>query len=336
MITLLFFAGYAFVAYLVLAVALLPVGKWLRYRRATFLRAAVTVGLWAVLGIAALYFTSSVAAGAAAISVRVGALVLGIAAEILIVMGVLGARLGRATAGWALLQIPRALIIVLALFLVRDHLFSAYRVTALSMAPTIMPVHATGVCPFCGGTVYFDVDPQFLAQHRTPAGAAAMGPIKVTGTCTSCGKETSATLTSLTPLAADHFIVVDGALPRRWDLIAYHASASNIYVKRVVGLPGETVAIDKDGHVIVDGKDAGGPPDNPKLRYPWPTDDLMLRAFKLHPGEPLKLGAGQYFILGDDSFASADTRINGPLKQSDIVGVVTLLYAPLSRFHVFR
>lgn len=97
----------------------------------------------------------------------------------------------------------------------------------------------------------------------------------------------------------------------RWKLLKQH------FVKRVVGLPGETIAIE-DGTVIVNGE----PLDEPYLdaRY---TKRLVHMA-------PYTLEEDEYFVLGDNRDNSNDSRRVGAIRQSDLVGVVKYVVWPLS------
>jgi signal peptidase I len=85
------------------------------------------------------------------------------------------------------------------------------------------------------------------------------------------------------------------------------------YVKRVVGLPGETVR-ERDGRVLVDGR---------RLSEPYATRD--------HSSGVWHVPAASYFLLGDNRGLSCDSRVFGAVPKRDIVGRVFLVYWPLSR-----
>lgn len=80
-------------------------------------------------------------------------------------------------------------------------------------------------------------------------------------------------------------------------------------VKRVIGLPGETVALE-EGTVLID----GAPLEEPYL------DPARCRRRATRP--PVTLGEGQYFVLGDHRDASRDSRAVGPLDRRAIIGRV--------------
>lgn len=90
------------------------------------------------------------------------------------------------------------------------------------------------------------------------------------------------------------------------------------FVKRVIGLPGETVEI-IEGVVHIDGE----PLDEPYL------DPRYTRFTRSRP--PRTLGPDEYFVMGDNRDASNDSRSVGPLKRRAILGRVLCTFWPLSR-----
>lgn len=88
-------------------------------------------------------------------------------------------------------------------------------------------------------------------------------------------------------------------------------------VKRVVGLPGETVAFE-EGRVLIDGQPLDEPYLNPLYCRRRVTRD------------PITLGDDQYFVLGDNRDASHDSRAVGPLDRRMITGRVRAVL-PLPR-----
>jgi signal peptidase I len=137
--------------------------------------------------------------------------------------------------------------------------------------------------------------------------------------------------------AGDHLFVNKLAEPRRGDVVVFERGGER-FVKRVVGLPGERVALHR-GRVLVNGVAA----------EEWPTGTLRIDA----EGRPLaglreQLGAVEhallddpasagpdcdsvvpsdhYFVLGDNRDHSADSREFGAVPREQIVGVVASLW----------
>ncbi len=104
--------------------------------------------------------------------------------------------------------------------------------------------------------------------------------------------------------------------PRRGDVVVFRLPGRVALVKRVIGLPGETIAI-RSGRVYVD--------DRP-LREPY----LKRRA----AGElaDSQVPAATVFVLGDNRELSNDSRYFGPVPWAAIVGRVCLRFWPLSSF----
>jgi signal peptidase I len=103
-------------------------------------------------------------------------------------------------------------------------------------------------------------------------------------------------------------------------------------VKRVIGLPGETISLSASGHVFV---------NNKELDEKWlPASDQGVT----HPGPPgrsydllhaYKIPANDYFLMGDNRQNSCDSRWWGPISGSLIVGKVDLRVWPLTSVTTF-
>lgn len=87
-------------------------------------------------------------------------------------------------------------------------------------------------------------------------------------------------------------------------------------VKRVIGLPGESIEVSNDGVLV-----AGQKLDEPYLKEKMDT-----------PPVQIVLGKKQYFLMGDNRNNSDDSRANGPVDNNDILGRAVRLVGPLSRF----
>lgn len=107
------------------------------------------------------------------------------------------------------------------------------------------------------------------------------------------------------------------AAPARGDIVvfAYPKNPARTFVKRVIGLEGETVEL-RDNQVFINGR---------LLNEPY-----------LHQGDyppfgPQTVPAGSVFVLGDNRRESGDSRDWGLLPKSYIVGKPWLIYLPLTR-----
>ena len=107
--------------------------------------------------------------------------------------------------------------------------------------------------------------------------------------------------------------------PGRGDVIAFRPNgneSSHYYIKRVVGLPGETIEF-KDGALLVNGKKIKERYDATKIEDAGIVD------------EPITLGSREYFVLGDDRASSEDSRSAdvGNVKRDEIAGEVWFVIA---------
>jgi signal peptidase I len=108
--------------------------------------------------------------------------------------------------------------------------------------------------------------------------------------------------------------------PERFDLIAFQQrEGDNSYynVKRVIGLPGETISI-QDGYVFVDGVVLANMPFDEKIA----TEGLAL--------DGVTLSDGEYFVLGDNVNNSEDSRFAnmGNILENEILGKVIYRWLP--------
>lgn len=110
--------------------------------------------------------------------------------------------------------------------------------------------------------------------------------------------------------------------PKRGDVIVfrYPGNPSIFYIKRIIGLPGESVHIDH-GHVTVTKT------DGTTLTLPEPyvvAEDATYT-------QNTALGSDQYFVMGDNRPKSSDSRIWGPLPRNDIMGRAFVRLLPASK-----
>jgi signal peptidase I len=124
------------------------------------------------------------------------------------------------------------------------------------------------------------------------------------------------------------------ASPKRGQIVVFHtppAAAADcgtggLYVKRLIGLPGETIHEDEQGFLWVDGRRL----DEPYVTASARAGDTM------HLGLSWKVPPGEYFMLGDNRGGSCDSRTWGAVPRSNLVGPVVATYWPPTRLSVSR
>lgn len=114
--------------------------------------------------------------------------------------------------------------------------------------------------------------------------------------------------------------------PERFDVVICHypgrmrpgllgiGEVQEDFVKRVVGLPGETIEL-RDGVLYVDGE--------------YIPQDMLVH-LSLDDLGPITLAPGYYFVMGDNRPNSLDSRDVGPIERNDIIGRVRQVFFPLS------
>lgn len=102
-------------------------------------------------------------------------------------------------------------------------------------------------------------------------------------------------------------------------------------VKRVIGLPGETISL-SGGNVFINGRAIAErwlPASEKGRTYPGPSPE----AYSLH--HSFHIPHGDVYVMGDNRTLSCDSRYWGPIAESTIVGKVDLRIWPLSRLGLF-
>lgn len=117
--------------------------------------------------------------------------------------------------------------------------------------------------------------------------------------------------------------------PRRFDVIVCHYPDEHhkrfrwlpkAVVKRVIGLPGETVEI-VQGAVLINGE---------------ALEQDVTPAWLSRPHPPVTLGEDEYYVLGDNRRNSRDSRSVGPVRRRDITGRAVCILWPLRRIGKIR
>lgn len=119
-------------------------------------------------------------------------------------------------------------------------------------------------------------------------------------------------------------LVYNAAKPGRGDIIAFRPGGNeNVHysVKRIVGLPGETVEI-KEGSIYIDGEE---------MKEDIYVSDIDYAGVA---GEPIQLGEDEYFVMGDNQAGSDDSRMAdiGNVKRNEIYGKVWFVISLGSHF----
>lgn len=113
--------------------------------------------------------------------------------------------------------------------------------------------------------------------------------------------------------------------PKRFEIIVfpYRHKENTYYIKRIIGLPGETVQV-KDGYVYINGEKLD---ENYGLEV---MEDAGIAA------EPIELGEDEYFVLGDNRNHSSDSRDPsvGILHRDELIGRALVRIWPLDSIGV--
>ena len=122
--------------------------------------------------------------------------------------------------------------------------------------------------------------------------------------------------------------------PRRGDIVVFRTrglkgTRGDFYCKRVVGLPGEKISI-KAGKLVVNGSPVSEPPIFKRIQYVHPTEAKYLKT----ENDEFVVPGGHYFVLGDNSENSADSRYWGAMPEANIYGKVTKIFRPPERVGV--
>jgi signal peptidase I len=112
--------------------------------------------------------------------------------------------------------------------------------------------------------------------------------------------------------------------PHRGDVVVFHAPRNHDleYIKRVIGLPGDTVLIENE-RVFVNGRELNEPyiADKTNLQFGWFAQE----------GVPISVPADHYFVMGDNRPRSSDSREFGPISYESMVGQVFYRYFPFDK-----
>jgi signal peptidase I len=109
--------------------------------------------------------------------------------------------------------------------------------------------------------------------------------------------------------------------PRRGDIVVVHVAGHEVPpIKRVIGLPGETLEI-RAGSVWIDG---------------WPLEETYLADIQQQDYGPYTVPPEHVFVMGDNRPVSGDSRLFGPVHLSDVLGRAWLSYWPPQDLRLLR
>lgn len=115
--------------------------------------------------------------------------------------------------------------------------------------------------------------------------------------------------------------------PERFDIIVFpYQYTGEYFIKRIIGLPGETIQIDEQGYIYINGQ---------VLKESYGKEVI------LSPGlaeNPIVLADNEYFVLGDNRNNSKDSRDPsvGNINREEIIGRAWLRIWPLNRFGILQ
>jgi signal peptidase I len=130
-------------------------------------------------------------------------------------------------------------------------------------------------------------------------------------------------------------ICLDFGPPSRGDIVVFNTPSEaalkcgegGTFVKRVIGLPGDTVKEDNQGFIWIRGPDSK---KFVKLKEPYLSKERRL-ADSVHFGQLWTVPPGEYFMMGDNRSQSCDSRTWGSVPRNKLIGIVFFVYWPPDR-----
>jgi signal peptidase I len=142
--------------------------------------------------------------------------------------------------------------------------------------------------------------------------------------------------------------------PRREDIVVFRApkaadfetnhTAENVLIKRLIGVPGDTIEVKPDDKGVMRVWRNGKPLDEPTCDdrasnepcIKEPLQNPQPEQAEFGVGKPLKLGPDELFVMGDNRNHSNDSRFWGPLKRDRVIGKASFIFWPLNRIHILH
>lgn len=113
-------------------------------------------------------------------------------------------------------------------------------------------------------------------------------------------------------------------------VIAYEEKTHSKWIKRIIGMPGDSIE-GIDDKVYINGK----PLDEPYLDNDFANNVRLTEPF-MEDFEKVLLGEDEYFLMGDNRYISRDSRVVGPFKRSQIKSVGFVVAIPFSKIRVVK
>lgn len=118
--------------------------------------------------------------------------------------------------------------------------------------------------------------------------------------------------------------------PQRFDIIVFpfQYQEDTYYIKRIIGLPGETVQIDEQGNIYIDGE---------ILQESYGLEVIKPENVG-RAAQPITLGEDEYFVMGDNRNNSSDSRteVVGNIHRDDIIGRAWVRIWPFEKMGVLQ
>ncbi len=117
--------------------------------------------------------------------------------------------------------------------------------------------------------------------------------------------------------------------PQRGDVIVFMPPPNvshEYFIKRVIGLPGETIEVREGKIFIQDTND----------KAPWQLQESYLHSLQTPGDMKATLREGEIFVMGDNRAASYDSRSWGPLPVQDVVGRAWIRLLPANDLSIFN
>lgn len=123
--------------------------------------------------------------------------------------------------------------------------------------------------------------------------------------------------------------------PDRFDIVVFHAPEGKDYIKRVIGLPGDTIEY-KDDQLYINGKAYDEPYlDEYKSQL---TEGTLTQDFTLQEIDPTLevIPEGYVFVMGDNRRYSKDSRHIGIVSQDELIGNTSIIFWPIGDIKIVK